>query len=136
MNAALPFSFTQYIIIMIQTYYDSPKENRFIGSVLAGNTVKNAGKQFDISQTTASNIWHKYQQTGSTHSCLQTGCPPKITPHTTHNIMHEARKNHCTNLSKIGQIVMPKIPTSSIQKNPCRAPLLESTQCHLSHKSQ
>jgi transposase len=101
---------------MTRTYHDSPKKNRFIGSILAGNTITDAGKDFDIPQSTASDIWRKYQQTGSTHSRPRSGRPPKITSRVTRTIIREAKKNRRANLSEIGKTVMPNISISSVRK--------------------
>jgi len=76
---------------MTRIHHDSPKKNWFINCVLADNTVKATGEQFNILQSTASDIWHKIQQTGLTHKCPQSGCLAKITSCTTCAVIHEPR---------------------------------------------
>ena len=104
------------IVIMTRIHHDSPKKNWFINCVLADNTVKATGEQFNILQSTASDIWHKIQQTGLTHKCPQSGCLAKITPCTTCAVIHEAKKHHCKHLSAIGKMVTLTISASVVRK--------------------
>ena len=67
--------------------HDSPKKNRFISAVQSWQTIKDAAAVYDIPQQTASNVWHKFQKTGSTHNLWQSGRPKKITPHVEHAII-------------------------------------------------
>ena len=101
---------------MARIYHDSPKKNRFIGCVLAGNTVEAAGKQYNIPQSTASDIWRKFQQTGSTHNRPRSGRPAKITSRTTRAVIREAKKHRRENLSAIGKMVTPSISASAVRK--------------------
>jgi Transposase len=101
---------------MARIHHDSPKKNWFIGCVLASNTVKAAGEQYNIPQSTASDIWCKFQQTGLTHNCPKSGCLAKITSWTTHAIIHEAKKHCHKNLSAIGKMVTPSISVSAVWK--------------------
>lgn len=101
---------------MARIHHNSPKKNRFIGCVLAGNTVEAAGKQYNIPQSTASDIWRKFQQTGSTHNRPRSGRPAKITSRTTHAVIREAKKHRHENLSAIGKMVTPSISASAVRK--------------------
>src|ERR1700729_4226648 len=74
-----------------------------------------AGKENGIPQSTANDIWHKYQKTGLTHSCPRSGQPQKITPHIIHTIIREAKCNHRLLLFEIGKHITPNISTTSVQ---------------------
>ena len=100
---------------MMQTQHDSPKKNRFIGAVLAGKTVKAAGEDKGIPQSTANDIWHKYRKTGSTHCRPRSGQPTKIAPRIICSVIREAKQNRRTPLSEIGKCVMPNILTTLVQ---------------------
>jgi hypothetical protein len=47
------------------THHDTPKKNRFIGAVQAGKPLTKAAADLD---TTASNLWVKFNDMGSTHA--------------------------------------------------------------------
>jgi transposase len=101
---------------MARIHHDYPKKNQFIGCVLAGNTVEAAGEQCNIPQSTASDIWRKFQQTGSTHNRPRSGRPAKITSRTTCAVICEAKKHRRENLSAIGKMVTPSISASAVWK--------------------
>jgi transposase len=94
--------------------HDSPKKNKFIGAVLAGNTIKEAANTHNIPQSTASDIWHKYKKTGSTHNLPRSGCPNKVTTHTSRAITRLAKQNHRKPYHKIGKSVVPRVSASSV----------------------
>jgi len=81
-------------IMSSRIYHDSPKKNCFIGAVQAGQTIIQAAASFGIPQSTASDLWHKFQQTGSTHSRPQSGWPIKISDHTKQTVTHAAKIQH------------------------------------------
>ena len=89
---------------------------RFIGAVQAGKTVAAATREQNIPQHTASDIWHKFQQTGSTHNLPHSGCPKIITPCMGCNIICEAKKSHCKPLTEVGKAMNPPVSASSIQR--------------------
>ena len=76
-------------------YYDSPKENRFVGSVQSGLKVSQAAQLHDIPQSTASSIWHKFKETGSTYAWPQTGHPSKVTPCLKQEVICKSKKHCC-----------------------------------------
>ena len=98
------------------TQHNSPKKNRFIRTVQAGKTMAAAACEHNIPQHTASDIWHKLQQTGSTHNLPRSGCPKIITPCMGHNIIHEAKKSHHKPLTEVGQAMNPPASASSVQR--------------------
>jgi hypothetical protein len=100
---------------MTRTHHDSPKKNRFIGAVLAGQTVQATGKENRIPQSTANDIWHKYQKTGSMHCRHRCGQPRKITPRIRRAVVREAKRNRRLPLFEIGKRVTPNISTTSVR---------------------
>jgi transposase len=95
--------------------HDSPKKNRFIGAIPAGKSIVEAANDFDIPKQTASDLWHKFQQTGSTHARPRSGCPPKITNHIKRSVIREAKMNRQKPLDAIGKLVIPSISASSVR---------------------
>jgi transposase len=41
------------------------RKNKFIGAVIAGKSIAQAARLFDIKDPTARSIWKKYEKTGS-----------------------------------------------------------------------
>lgn len=99
-----------------RTQHDSPTKNRFIGRVEAGETIKDAADHEDIPRTTGSDIWKKYQETGSTHNRPRTGRPTKLTPHMKRIIVRQARKNRRRNLHELGKSVTPTVSASTARR--------------------
>jgi len=55
-----------YFIMARQPLLDSPLKNRFIGSIQAGKSIRQAAKDHNIAPVTANDIYHKYNKTGTT----------------------------------------------------------------------
>ncbi|KIJ92608.1 hypothetical protein K443DRAFT_135241 [Laccaria amethystina LaAM-08-1] len=85
-----------------QHQHDSPKKNWFIGSVLSGLHVSEAARLHHIPQCTACSLWHKFEETGSTHARPRSGVPRTVTPRMTHAI--------------IGNSMTPEISASSVRR--------------------
>src|ERR1700721_1991277 len=98
-----------------RTQHDSPKKNRFIGAVQAGKTVAEAACEHNIPQHTASDIWHKFRCTGSTHNLPRSGGPKVTTPCMSRNIIYEVKKSHRKPLAEVGQAMIPSISASSVR---------------------
>jgi transposase len=95
-------------------YHDSPKKNRFIGAIQAGQSLTEAANNFNIPKQTASDLWKKFQKTGSTHAHPRSGRPSKISARMKRTIVREARANRRKPLHKIGKFVTPNISASSV----------------------
>ena len=91
-----------------------PKKTRFIGAVQAGQSIVEASNNFDIPKQTASDLWHKFQQTGSTHALPRSGRPPKITNRMKWSVIREAKMNCRKPLDAIGKLITPNISASSM----------------------
>lgn len=96
-------------------HYNSPKKNRFIVSVQSGLKVTQAARLHGIPQSTASSLWHKFKETGSTHAKPQTGHPFKVTPHLTHEIVRESKKHRRLPLRNLGNTLTTKLSTSTVR---------------------
>jgi transposase-like protein len=99
-----------------RTQHDSPKKNRFIGAVQAGKTVAAAAREHNIPQHTASDIWHKFRRTGSTHNLPRSGRPKVIIPRMSRNIIFEVKKSRHKPLTEVGQATISSVSASSVQK--------------------
>jgi transposase len=96
-------------------YHDSPKKNRFIGAIQAGQSLTEAANNFNIPKQTASDLWKKFQKTGSTHARPRSGRPSKISARMKRTIVREARANRRKPLHEIGKFVTPNISASSVR---------------------
>ncbi|KAE9404220.1 hypothetical protein BT96DRAFT_989495 [Gymnopus androsaceus JB14] len=79
---------------MAQMQHDSPKKNRLIGAIEAGRSVSSAADYAGIPRSTASDIWWKYQSTGSTHNKPHNGCPKKLTHRTKQELVRRAQPGY------------------------------------------
>jgi transposase len=99
-----------------QPLLDSPKKNRFVGTVLAGKSVRQAAKDHNIRQTTANDIFRKFQETGSTHRRAGSGRCCTITPRMERTVRQYALKNRRIKFADIGKMVTPNISASSVRR--------------------
>ena len=74
--------------------HDSPTKNRFIGAVQAGQTISQAAHENSIAQQAGSDLWQKYQETGSTTNRHRSGRPKKLTSRTVSEVVRDSKKNH------------------------------------------
>jgi transposase len=74
--------------------HDSPTKNCFIGAVQAGQTISQAAHKNGIAQQAGSDLWQKFQETGSTTNHHQSGHPKKLTSVTVSKVVHDSKKNH------------------------------------------
>lgn len=92
---------------------DSPRKNRFIGYVQAGNSVRAAARDFGIPQRTANNL---YKETGTTHQRPQSGRPADITPRMMRRIRYLLVTNRRMTFEPVGSLMRPKISASSVRR--------------------
>ena len=93
---------------------DEATKNRFIGSVVAGISVRQAGKQYGIHKSTAQDMWKKWQKTGSTENLPCTGRPKKTTEHIERLIIRESLSNRWKPFCEIANATTPRISTSTV----------------------
>jgi transposase len=96
--------------------HDSPKKNCFIGSVQSGLSVSEAARMHDIPQRTASSLFHKYEETGSTHARPRSGAPKKVTPRMTRAIVNESKKYRRKPLAEIGNSMTSVTSASAVRR--------------------
>jgi transposase len=99
-----------------RTHHDSPKKNRFIGAVQAGQPLTKAAKELGIPKQTASDIWQKFNKMGSTHARPRSRCPPKITNRIKRAVIRDAKSNRRKPLDQIGNSMEPRILASAVRK--------------------
>lgn len=99
---------------LMPTHY-SPKKNWFIEAVEAGKSIQAASDHYGIPFSTARDIWHKFQESGSTHAQPCSGRPVKITNWMCWTIIHKAKANQKKHLDQVGRMVDPPISASSVQ---------------------
>lgn len=95
---------------------DSPRKNRFIGTVLAGKSVRSAAKDYGIKQTTAHDLFRKYQQTGNTHRRAGSGRPKQISPRTERRVRYLALRDRRMAYRDVGKLVNPPISADSVRR--------------------
>lgn len=94
---------------------DEATKNRFIGSVVAGLSVHQAGKQYGICKSTTQDMWKKWQKTGSTENLPRTGHIKKTTECIEHLIVCESLSNRRKPFCEIANATTPRISTSTVQ---------------------
>ena len=58
--------------------HDTPTKNRFIGAMEATGKLRESAAKYGIKPSTASNLWTKYKNTGTTKNIPRSGRPPKL----------------------------------------------------------
>src|SRR5882762_2025383 len=99
-----------------RTHHNSPKKNHFIGAGQAGQPLTKAAKELSIPKQTASDIWQKFNKTGSTHTHPWSGCPPKITNRIKRAVIRDAKSNCHKHLDQIRNSMEPRISASTVRK--------------------
>lgn len=97
-------------------HHDSPKKNRLIGAIQAGLSIRQAASNLGIPDSTASDLWRKFQQTGTTHTRPRSGRPSKITNRARRSVIREARANRQKPLDEIGRLVSPVLSATSVRQ--------------------
>ncbi|KIJ93820.1 hypothetical protein K443DRAFT_12578 [Laccaria amethystina LaAM-08-1] len=69
--------------------HDTPTKNRFIGAMEATGKLRQSAAKYGIKPSTASGIWTKYKDTGTTKNRPRSGRPPKLTDQP---VWHELKK--------------------------------------------
>jgi len=80
----------------------------------AGQSLTEAANNFDIPKQTASDLWKKFQKTGSTHTHPRSGCPSKISARMKRTVVCEVRANRRKPLHEIRKFVTPNISANSV----------------------
>lgn len=95
---------------------DSPRKNRFIGYIQAGNSVRTAAEDFGIPQRTANQLYNKFKETGSTHRRPGSGRPTEMTPRMLRRIRYLLVTNRRMSFEQVGNLMRPKFSASSIRR--------------------
>jgi transposase len=104
-----------YYHLMPHSYYhDSLKNIQFISFLQTGLTIFEAAQATNISHQTASDLAQTFGETGSTHACAWSEQPWNITDYTKWTVIHVANAFCHKPLSKIGNLVQPKISATSV----------------------
>ena len=76
--------------------HDTPTKNWFIGAMEATGKLGESAAKYGIKPSTASNLWTKYKNTGTTKNLPHSGRPPKLSDHgrrlVVQNCVNERRK--------------------------------------------
>lgn len=84
------------------TQYDSPRKNRLIGAILGGKKVAAAARMMDMPWSMASDIWKKYNQTGTTHNRRCPGRPKILDDRTERLVTRKALQARRKTFAAIG----------------------------------
>ena len=101
---------------MTHTHHNSPKKNRLIGSIQSGLSISAAGCAQGIPRKTASDLWHKFQEMGTTHTRPRFGRPRKVTSRTKHQIVKTSKHERRLPLPDFGNQVDPQVSASTVRK--------------------
>lgn len=94
--------------------HDTPKKNRLVGMVQAGETLTKASNMTGIPRTTASAIVKKFQQTGSTHRRPGSGRPKRVTERLERALIRRAVQERRKPLRDLANDVPEKLSESTI----------------------
>ena len=94
---------------------DEATKNQFIGAVVAGLSVRQAGKQYGIRKSTAQDIWKKWQKTGSAENLPRTGRPKKTTERMERHLVRESLSNRQKPFCEIANATSPRISPSTVR---------------------
>ena len=97
-------------------HHDSPRKNRFIGAVRAGQSILKAAKENEIPYSTARAINKKFDLTGSTHRRAGSGRPSKLDARGKRTLIKEAKKNRRKPLSEVGMDVVPQVSATTARR--------------------
>ncbi|KAF7964799.1 hypothetical protein HWV62_2878 [Athelia sp. TMB] len=97
-------------------HHDSPRKNRFIGSVQAGLSISRSAKENDIPLSTAKAIYKKYTETGSTTRRRGSGRPTKLDDRGKRTLIKEGRKSRRKPLQELGKAVIPQVSASTARR--------------------
>lgn len=100
----------------VNTQYDTPRKNRFIGAATATGNVAAAAREHDITPTAARQIFHKWETTGSTHNKPRCGRPSKVNETTKRLIVRTTRKSRRLPFTEIGNTLPEPVSTSTVRR--------------------
>ena len=95
--------------------HDSPKKNRLIGALLAGKGLREAVRMTNLQKSTATDIWKRYQQTGSTKNRPHSGRPKVVTDRLKRQIINSAKKSRREAFQEIVNNLEPKISDATVR---------------------
>ena len=88
------FNLTMTINKTTRVQHDTTTKNKFIGAMEAMGKLCQSASKYGIKSSTASDIWTKYKNTGTTKNCLRSGRPPKLTDCAQRLVVWNCVKNH------------------------------------------
>ncbi|KIJ91109.1 hypothetical protein K443DRAFT_14676 [Laccaria amethystina LaAM-08-1] len=83
--------------------HDTPTKNRFIGAMEATGKLHQSAAKYGIKPSTASGIWTKYKDTGTTKNRPCSGHPPKLTDCTQRLVVRNCVKDRRKPFQQIAQ---------------------------------
>ena len=83
--------------------HDTPTKNKFIGAMEAMGKLHQSASKYGIKSSTASDIWTKYKNTGTTKNCPRSGCPLKLTDLAQRLVVRNCVKNRQKPFQQIAQ---------------------------------
>lgn len=94
---------------------DSPTKNRLIGAIEVQKNVAKACRDMNVPPTTGYDLWHKYQETGSTHNRSRSGRPRVTTNEGREKIVEMAVNNRRKPLEDIGNEMEPCVSRDTVR---------------------
>lgn len=94
---------------------ESPAKNCFIGAVQAMNNVSQACRDQNVLPSTGYDLWHKFQETGSTSNRPHSGCPTKVDKPLKQEVIQKALENRRKPLQQLGNEVEPNICQQAVR---------------------
>ena len=94
---------------------DEATKNQFIGAVVTGKSVRQAGRKYGIHKSTAQDIWTKWKKTESTENLPCSGRPKKTMERMERSIIRELLTNRRKPFREIANRKIPKMSTSTVR---------------------
>ncbi len=95
--------------------HDEARKNQFIGAVVAGQSIRKAGKDYGFAPSTAQGIYTKFKKTGSAENLPRSGRPKKTTDREERLIVRNALADRCQPFSELAKLTVANISTSTVR---------------------
>lgn len=95
--------------------YDTATKNRLVGAIVAGKSVREAGRMFGVSKSSADRIWRRYKMNGNTENLPRSGRPEKFSLRTKRLVTRIAVNHRRKPFHEIANEIAPKISESTIR---------------------
>jgi len=91
-------------------------KERIIGMRLAGVQNMKIAMMLNVSESTASKVWKRYKDRGTTSNAKQNGRPKKLTDRDNRSLLHIIRRNRRFNLMEIKSQMVSSVSICTVRR--------------------